>query len=61
MVTKSNLNVIKDSSSSYDKLGTLKFGTKIEIVSSDSKTGWYKIKYKNGYGYVSNNYINLQL
>ena len=59
MITKSNLNVKKGPSTSYARLGTLKSVTKVEIVGTDSKTGWYKIKYKNGYGYVSNNYINL--
>lgn len=59
MVAKSNLNVRKDLSSSYTELGTLKSCTTVEIVGTNSKTSWYKIKYKNGYGYVSNNYINL--
>ena len=59
-VTKSNLNVRKGPSTSYSILGTLPSGTKVEIVGTDSKTGWYKIKYKNDYGYVSNDYITIQ-
>lgn len=53
------LNITKCPSSSCAKLGTLKSGTKVEIVGTDSKTSLYKIKYKNSYGYVSNDYINL--
>ncbi|WP_297132556.1 SH3 domain-containing protein, partial [Terrisporobacter sp.] len=59
-VTKSNLNVRKGPSTSYSILGTLPSGTKVEIVGTDSKTGWYKIKYKNDYGYVSNDYITVK-
>ncbi|MBC6696205.1 SH3 domain-containing protein [Terrisporobacter mayombei] len=59
-VTKSNLNVRKGPSTSYSILGTLASGSKVEIVGTDSKTGWYKIKYKNDYGYVSNDYITIQ-
>ena len=59
-VAKSNLNVRKGPSTSYTILGTLASGTKVEIVATDSKTGWYKIKYKNDYGYVSNIYITIK-
>ena len=31
----------------------------MQIVGTDSATGWYKIKYGTGYGYVSNKYIKL--
>ncbi|MEW9077122.1 SH3 domain-containing protein [Terrisporobacter glycolicus] len=55
--TKSGVNVRSGPSSSYEKVGYLNGGTKVEIVEIDAKTGWYKIKYNNGYAYVSNSYV----
>lgn len=51
------LNVRSGASTSYSKLGTLPKGTKVDIVSEQN--GWYKIKYGNGYGYVSGSYIKI--
>jgi len=50
------LNVRSDASASSSKLGTLSKGTVVEIIKVD-KNGWYKIKYKNGYGYISSSYV----
>ena len=58
-VTTAGLNVRKGPSTSYSKVGYLKSGTNVEIVGKDSKTGWYKIKYNNGYAYVSNEYVTI--
>ena len=58
-VTTASVNIRKGPSTSYDKVGKLASGTKVEIVGTDSKTGWYKIKYNNGYAYVSNLYVNI--
>lgn len=57
VVTVTSLNVRSGYSSSYSKIGSLTNGNKIDIV--ESKNGWYKIKYKNGYGYVSGEYIKI--
>ncbi|WP_455543254.1 SH3 domain-containing protein [Intestinibacter sp.] len=57
--TTATLNVRKGPSTSYASLGYLIKGTKIEIVGVDKTTGWYKIKYKTGYAYVSNKYVTL--
>lgn len=57
VVTVTSLNVRRGYSSSYSKIGSLTNGNKIDIV--ESKNGWYKIKYKNGYGYVSGEYIKI--
>lgn len=51
-----NLNVRKTASASATILGKLSNGTKVEIVDK-SISGWYKIKYSSGYGYVSKDYI----
>ena len=59
-VTTTGLNVRKGPSTSYDKVGYLASGSKVEIVGTDSKTGWYKIKYNGGYAYVSNLYVTIQ-
>jgi uncharacterized protein YgiM (DUF1202 family) len=45
-------------SSNYSKLGILTKGTKVEVVERYSN-GWYKIKYKGSYGYVSGAYVSL--
>ncbi len=50
------LNVRSESSASSSKLGTLSKGTVVDIVKIE-KNGWYKIKYKKGYGYVSGQYV----
>lgn len=55
-VSADALNVRKGASTNYKILGTLKKNTKVTIVATASN-GWYKIKYKDGYGYVSNKYI----
>ena len=58
MYTKSVVNVRKTSSAKGKKLGTLKFGTKVKVIGQDRNTGWYKIKYKGGTGWVSNSYLS---
>ena len=54
-----NVHVRKGPSTNYTSLGVLKIGQKVEILGTDSATGWYKIKYNNGYGYVSNKYLKI--
>ena len=56
-VNTSSLNVRSKSNASSSKLGTLSKGSKVEIVEKTSN-GWYKIKFKKGYGYVSGSYIS---
>ena len=53
----SALNVRKGAGTSYKILGTLKNNTTVTLVSKTSNN-WYKIPYKNGYGYVSGKYID---
>lgn len=53
--TSAKLNVRQSKSTASKLLGSLKNGTKVEVVSY-SKT-WSKIKYAKGYGYVSSKYI----
>ncbi|MGG7078243.1 SH3 domain-containing protein, partial [Clostridium sardiniense] len=56
-VRASALNVRNGASTKNKVIGSLSRGSKVEIVSTSN--GWHKIKYKNGYGYVSADYITL--
>lgn len=56
---KSNVYVRKAASTSAQKLGILKKGTKVTIVAKTSTEAWYKVKYNDGYGYVSAKYVTL--
>lgn len=52
----SNVNVRSSATTKADnKIGYLTKGTKVEIVEKVS-TNWYKIKYQDGYGYISRSY-----
>ena len=50
--------VRKGAATSYAKIGTLQKNDKVTILSKTTY-GWYKIKYKNGVGYVYSQYVNL--
>lgn len=56
--TTMRLNVRKGPSTNYKSLGKIQKGTKVEIVKVTTK-GWYKIKYQDDYGYISNKYVKL--
>ena len=58
-VTTGNVNVRSGASTDYAVIGTLTTGTQVQIVGQDNTTGWYKIKYNNDYGYVSNKYVQI--
>ena len=51
------LNVRKGAGTSYAILGKLKDNTTVTLISKTSNN-WYKIKYKDGSGYVSSQYID---
>ncbi|PKG22705.1 hypothetical protein CWS01_15825 [Niallia nealsonii] len=53
--TASTLNVRKSNGTQYKVIGTLKKGSKVEVVKKEGS--WLKINYKNGYGYVSSTYV----
>ena len=54
-----NLRVRSGASTSSSILGYLTNNTEVTIVGSEGE--WYKIKYNNGYGYVSKEYITTNL
>lgn len=54
-----SLNVRKSASSSASKLGTLKNKDYVVIVDYTSQSGWYKIIFGSGFGWVSSDYIKI--
>lgn len=50
------VNVRSGPSADYDKLGTLKKGS-AATVTGRASTGWYRIEFNGGVGYVSNAYL----
>ena len=56
--TIDGVSVRSTNSASGKYLGSLYTGDKVEIVEKTSN-GWYKIKYKNSYAYISKTVINL--
>ena len=58
VVTKeTDLNVRKGPGKAYDVIGMVARGSTVEIAGMDGD--WYKIVFKNGFGYVSKDYIEL--
>lgn len=53
------LNVRSGPGTSYNYVGLLAAGETAEIVAVHTASGWYKIKWKTGYAYVSNKYITI--
>ena len=51
------LNIRSGPGTTYKVVGVMKRGDKCDILGTDSKTGWYNIKYKSITGYASNKYI----
>ena len=48
------LNVRATPGTNGEYVGLLAHGDTVEIVEVDSSTGWYKIKWENGYAYITN-------
>lgn len=57
LVNATSLNVRSEPGTNYSKIGSLKNDTKVAIVAKYSNN-WLKIKFNNGYGYVSGDYID---
>ena len=49
------LNVRSGRGTNYSKIGAVRGGSVVTIV--ETKNGWHKIRYGNGYGYVSAQYV----
>ena len=57
LVNATSLNVRSGAGTNYSVLGKLKDNAEVTIVAKCSN-GWLKIKFNNGYGYVSGDYID---
>lgn len=55
-VIADSLNVRSGPGTGYSRIGSLSYGSKVNIIETTS--GWYKISYGSGYGYVSSEYVN---
>ena len=55
-VTATTLNVRSGAGTSYSVLGSLRKGTKVEVISTTN--GWSKINYNGSIGYVSSQYLS---
>lgn len=58
MYATSDVNVRGTSSKDGEKIGSLGYGEKVQVVSRDKNTGWYQIEYKGGLGFVSDDYLS---
>lgn len=56
-VTASSLRVRSGFGTSYSQIGTLSKDARVEIV--ETKDGWHRIKFNNGYGHVSGDYVRV--
>ena len=56
-VNADSLFVRKGPSTSQDHIGILNYNAKVNIVGKQA--GWYKIKYNNGFGYISADYVTI--
>lgn len=55
--SRSGLNVRSGPSTDYDKIGTLQYGQEITVTGKIGED-WYQIRYSDGYGYVSVQYVS---
>ena len=56
--TISALNVRDKPSAKGKKIGSLPYGKKVIVTGRDSNTGWYRIKFRGGIGFVSGSYLS---
>ncbi|MCR8743697.1 N-acetylmuramoyl-L-alanine amidase [Romboutsia lituseburensis] len=54
-IVLNDVNVMSGRGNNFNTIGTLEKGTKVEVI--DTKFDWHKIKYKDGYAYVSGVYV----
>ena len=57
MYAKSSVNVRSLPSTDGEKLGGLSKGQEVSVTGQCNETGWYRINYNGGTGYVSSSYL----
>lgn len=58
MYSKGDVNVRKGPSTDYEKIGALTLNQEVKITGQSKSTGWYRIEFNGGEGYVSQNYLS---
>ena len=57
MYAKQTVNVRSIPSADGEKLGSLSLNDEAHVTGQCNESGWYRIEYNGGIGYVSNNYL----
>ncbi len=57
MYAAEKINVRSTPSQDGEKLGTLKKGEEVKVTGKCAETGWFRIAYGNGNGFVSDKYV----
>jgi uncharacterized protein YgiM (DUF1202 family) len=57
MYTIDNVNVREGPSVDYERVGYIHGGTVVHVTGQSRETGWYRIDYGDGTGFLSNNYV----
>lgn len=57
MYAKQTVNVRSIPSADGEKLGSLSLNDEVHVTGQCNESGWYRIDYNGGIGYVSNNYL----
>lgn len=58
MYATSVATVRSKSSAESDKIGSLSYAQSVHVTGQDKNTGWYRIEYEGGTGWVSNSYLS---
>ena len=58
MYSKGDVNVRKGPSTDYEKIGALTLNQEVKITGQSKSTGWYRIEFNGGEGYVSSSYLS---
>ncbi|MBO5166354.1 MAG: SH3 domain-containing protein [Lachnospiraceae bacterium] len=57
MYAQSSVNVRIGHSADYEKIGSLTTNQEVAVTGQSSETGWYRIEFEGGIGYVSDAYL----
>ena len=61
MYTTANINVRDLPTTDGNKIGGFMRGTKVLVTGQCKETGWYRVEYDDGIGYVSDEYLSIKL
>ena len=57
MYSTGDVNVRKGPSTDYEKIGALALNQEVKVTGQSKSTGWYRIEFNGGDGYVSNSLL----